>query len=177
MHIANRLIIWALGTLCATAIAAEPASPPAAPTASAPAAHALERADVESWLDGFMPYALERGDSAGAVVAVVKNGEVLLVKGYGYSNVATHAPVDPQATLFRPGSTSKLFTWTAVMQLVEAGKLDLDRDVNDYLDFKLPARDDGPITLRHIMTHTAGFEEQIKELIVQDPKQLVPLRQ
>jgi len=131
---------------------------------------------VESWLDGFMPYALERGDIAGGVVAVVRNGEVLLVKGYGYSDVAARKPVDPDTTLFRPGSTSKLFTWTAVMQLVEAGKVDLDHDVNEYLPFKLPARDDGPITLRDIMTHTAGFEEQIKNLITDDPKRLVPLK-
>src|SRR5262249_29080483 len=52
---------------------------------------------------------------------------------------------------------SKLFTWTAVMQLVEAGKLDLDRDVNVYLDKKVPATFPQPITLRRLMTHTAGF--------------------
>ena len=63
------------------------------------------------------------------------------------------------------------------MQLVEQGKLDLDRDVNDYLDFKIPDRGDGPITLRNIMTHTAGFEEQVKSLITEDPKALVPLQQ
>ncbi len=144
------------------------------PTPAPPAAHTLERADVESWLDGFMPYALETGDIAGAVVAVVKNGAVVLVKGYGYSDVAARAPVDPERTLFRPGSTSKLFTWTAVMQLVEQGKLDLDRDVNDYLDFRLPAHG-APITLRNIMTHTAGFEEQVKQLILDDPRELPPL--
>jgi CubicO group peptidase (beta-lactamase class C family) len=125
----------------------------------------LDRADVTAWLDGFMPYALQRGDVAGAVVIIVKDGEVLLQKGYGYANVAEHVPVDPERTLFRPGSISKLFTWTAVMQLVEQGKLDLDRDVNSYLDFKIPERAGGPVTLRHIMTHTAGFEEQIKDLM------------
>jgi CubicO group peptidase (beta-lactamase class C family) len=143
--------------------------------AAAPAAHALERTDAESWLDGFMPYALETGDVAGAVVVVVKNGETVLAKGYGYSDVAAHIPVDPEHTLFRPGSTSKLFTWTAVMQLVEQGKLDLDRDVNAYLDFRLPDRG-APITLRNIMTHTAGFEEKVKDLIADDPARLVPLR-
>ena len=172
MGTSHRLIAWALGAFCSLAGAADLAPGPASP----PPVHALDRADVETWLDGFMPYALERGDAAGAVVAVVRNGEVLLVKGYGFSNVAKRAPVDPQRTLFRPGSTSKLFTWTAVMQLVEQGKLDLDHDVNEYLGFKLPARDDGPITLRNVMTHTAGFEEQIKELIVEDPARLVPLK-
>jgi CubicO group peptidase (beta-lactamase class C family) len=165
----NKLVVCSLALLFSVARAAEPA-------AGAPVAHALEHADVESWLDGFMPYALENGDVAGAVVAVVKNGEAILVKGYGYSDVATRAPVDPQRTLFRPGSTSKLFTWTAVMQLVEQGKLDLDRNVNDYLDFRIPDRDGTPITLRNIMTHTAGFEEQVKQLILDDPRQLPPLK-
>ncbi len=146
------------------------------PPALAPVGHVLDRADAESWLDGFMPYALESGDVAGAVVVVVKDGQALLVKGYGYSDVAARAPVDPERTLFRPGSTSKLFTWTAVMQLVELGKLNLDRDVNDYLDFRIPDRGDGPITLRHLMTHTAGFEEQVKALILDDPKALRSLK-
>ena len=149
-----------------------PTNPTASPAASAPA---LTKADVEAWLDGFVPNAIASADVAGAVVVVVKDGQILASKGYGYSDVVTKKAVDPKTTLFRPGSVSKLFTWTAVMQLVEAGKLDLDTDVNTYLDFKLPARDDGPITLRHIMTHTAGFEEQIKELIVSDPKYLVTL--
>ena len=69
-----------------------------------------------------------------------------------------------QKTLFRPGSVSKLFVWTAVMQLAEQGKLDLDRDINEYLDFKIPEAFGQPITLKNIMTHTAGFEEQVKDL-------------
>jgi len=164
----NAFLACSLALLSCVARSAEPVSGPSAP--------ALERADVESWLDGFMPYALQTGDVAGAVVAVVKNGNVVLVKGYGYADVATHAPVDAERTLFRPGSTSKLFTWTAVMQLVEQGKLDLDRDVNEYLDFRLPERDGPPITLRNIMTHTAGFEEQVRQLILDDPRDLPTLK-
>lgn len=147
-----------------------------APTPSVAAAHLLERSDLEPWLDGFIPYAIERGDVAGGVVAVVKKGEVIFAKGYGLADVEKHKPVDAERTMFRPGSVSKLFTWTAVMQLVEQGKLDLDKDVNEYLDFKIPARADGPITLRNIMTHTPGFEEQIKALIIDDPKRLIPLK-
>src|ERR1700727_2079440 len=129
-------------SLFGLAVAARAANsePAAAPTSNPPAAHSLERADLEPWLDGFMPYALERGDVAGAVVTVVKNGEVIFAKGYGLADVAKHKPVDAERTMFRPGSVSKLFTWTAVMQLVEQGKLDLDHGVNDYLDFKIPAR-------------------------------------
>ena len=86
----------------------------------------LDAADLEAWLDGFLPYALARGGVAGAVVVVVRGDETVLQKGYGYADVADREPVDPDRTLFRPGSVSKLLTWTAVMQMVEAGRLDLD---------------------------------------------------
>ncbi len=125
----------------------------------------LTRADLAAWLDGYLPYALDNGDIAGAVVVVVKDGQVLLQKGYGYSDIEKRVPVDPAGTLFRPGSVSKLFTWTAVMQLVEQGKLDLDADLNQYIDFKIPPRDGKPITLRQAMTHTTGLEEQLRALI------------
>lgn len=151
------------------------ATPTAAVTAAPSGARALTADDANAWLDGFMPYALARGDVAGAVVTVVKDGQILTAKGYGYADVKKKTPVDPATTMFRPGSVSKLVTWTAVMQQVEAGKLDLDADVDTYLDFKLPERKDGPITLRHIMTHTAGFEEQVKGLIHDDPATLRPL--
>lgn len=135
----------------------------------------LTQEDAEAWLDGFVPYALQAGDVAGAVVVVVKDGSTLLQKGYGYADVAARKPVDPATTLFRPGSVSKLTTWTAVMQLVEQGKLDLDADLNGYLDFKIPARDGQPITLRNILTHTPGFEERIKDLIVPEGTPFEPL--
>lgn len=146
---------------------AEPATPPA---------HTLTHDDLEAYFDGFFPDALSRADIAGAVVVVVKDGQVLLEKGYGVSDVDTRKPVDPVRTLFRPGSISKLFTWTAVMQLVEQGKLNLDRDVNDYLDFKIPEAFGKPITLRNLMTHTPGFEEHIKGLMVDDPALFHSLR-
>jgi len=100
--------------------------------------HELTASDVEAFLDGIVPLQLEREDIAGATIAVVKDGNILFARGYGYADVEKKKPVSPEETLFRPGSVSKLFTWTAVMQLVEQGKLDLDRDVNDYLDFKIP---------------------------------------
>lgn len=152
------------------------AQPVAAPlAAAAPATPAIDARDLEAWLDGFMPYALAKGHIPGAVVVVVRGNGPLLAKGYGFSDVAKRAPVDPDATLFRPGSVSKLFTWTAVMQQVEAGKLDLDRDVNAYIHFTIPPFDGKPITLRHIMTHTAGFEESVRYLISTNPKAALPL--
>lgn len=159
-------LVAAVLTGCASGGAA-PRVP--APQAAPAASGALETADVDAWLDGLVPAALERSGMAGAAVAVVHDGEVLTERGFGLATLAEgDAPakeVDPQQTLFRAGSVSKLFTATAVMQLVEKGELDLDADVNDYLDFELPTRFERAVTLRHLLTHTAGFEERIKNLI------------
>jgi CubicO group peptidase (beta-lactamase class C family) len=89
--------------------------------------------------------------------------------------VAERTPVDPARTLFRIGSVTKLFTWTAVMQLVESGELDLDADIGTYLDFEIPATWEQPITLRHVMTHTPGFEEDGRDLFTEDPAEIVPM--
>lgn len=158
----------------APAIAAKPAGGAAetAPASPASGQLAMTKQDVDSWLDGYMPYALKTGDLAGAVVVVVKDGQVLTQRGFGYADVAKRTPVDPERTLFRPGSVSKLFTWTAVMQQVEEGKIDLDADVNTYLDFKIPARKGKPVTMRQVMTHTAGFEEHAKDIMFYDVKHL-----
>jgi CubicO group peptidase (beta-lactamase class C family) len=126
--------------------------------------HELTTSDVEAFLDGILPLQLKADDIAGATVAVVKDGKLLFARGYGYADVKEKRPVSAEETLFRPGSISKLFTWTAVMQLFEAGKLDLDREVNDYIDFKIPEAFGKPITLKNLLTHTPGFEEQIKDL-------------
>ena len=155
----------------------EAASTPARVASTQPAvagAVPLTAQDVNAWLDGLMPYALGRSSIPGAVVVVVKDGQVLTQRGYGYADISKGVKVDPARTLFRPGSVSKLFTWTAVMQLVEQGKLDLDKDVNTYLDFKIPPFEGKPITLRHIMTYTAGFEEQIKDLLAMKQEAYVP---
>jgi CubicO group peptidase (beta-lactamase class C family) len=142
----------------------EPSAVPAAANV-----HELTAADVEAFLDGIVPLQLDREDIAGAIVAVVKDGKQLFTKGYGYADVKHKKPVAAE-TLFRPGSVSKLFTWTAVMQLVEQGKLDLGKDVNEYLDFKIPEAFGQPISLKNILTHTAGFEEQLKDLFTADKR-------
>lgn len=133
----------------------------------------LTPADLDDWLDGYMSAALKPSKIAGAVVSVVKDGQLLFSKGYGYADVETKKPMDPARTLVRPGSTSKLFTWTAVMQLVEQGKLDLDQDVNTYLDFQIPEHDGKPVTMNDLMIHRGGFEEGLKEVLVTDPTKYI----
>jgi CubicO group peptidase (beta-lactamase class C family) len=144
-----------------------PQAPPAAP-----GAHPLDADDLHAWLDGLLPYGMKSGDIAGAVIAVVKDGHVLLQEGYGFADVDKRTPMDPERTLIRPGSTSKLFTWTAVMQLVAQGKIDLNRDVNAYLDFKVSSKSGEPITMLDLMNHRAGFEEGLKDILAIDPREL-----
>ncbi len=158
-----------LAPKAATTQAQTPA-PPVTPANQNQAVPTLDGKDVNAWLDGFMPIAIGKAGIPGAVVSVVKDGQLLTARGYGYADVSKHKRVDPANTLFRPGSISKLFVWTAMMQLVEQGKVDLDADVNRYIDFKIPARNGKPITVRQLMTHTAGFEEQVKDIITNNPK-------
>ena len=153
----------------ASTAAAVPENPGAA-TAPAMTTH-----DVQTFFDSLVPYAIHRADIAGGVIVVVKDGKVLFAKGYGYADVAKRTPVIADRTLFRPGSISKTFTWTAVMQLVGEGKIDLDADVNRYLDFKIPEKFGKPITMRDLMTMTPGFEDTVHDEFVSTPQQLFPI--
>ncbi|WP_102798637.1 serine hydrolase domain-containing protein [Bowmanella denitrificans] len=133
---------------------------------------------VEAFVDGAVKPTMERAHNPSGVVMVMKDGKIIFAKGYGYIDLQKRIPVDPDTSLFRPGSISKLFTWVAVMQQVEQGRLDLDTDVNRYLkSFQIEDSWPGqPVTLRHIMTHTAGFEDGgLGYLIVDDPERLMPL--
>lgn len=134
-------------------------------------------AEMEAFLDDFFAKAMKEHPIAGAAVAVVKDGKLLFAKGYGYANIEKGIPVDPELTIFHIGSNGKVFTWTAVMQLVEQGKLDLNADVNTYLDFRIPDTFPQPITLKHLMTHTSGFEERWLGSLVSDDSELVPARE
>jgi CubicO group peptidase (beta-lactamase class C family) len=133
--------------------------------------------DLETFLDGLMAAHLKSYNIPGASLAVVQGGEVTLLKGYGYARLETGERVDPERTLFRPGSTAKLITWTAVKQLVEQGRLDLHTDVNEYLDFTIPATFAEPITLHHLLTHTPGFEDVMEGLFVLSVEELISLEQ
>ena len=125
--------------------------------------HQLTAEDVNAWLDGKLPDALKNGGIPGAVVSVVKDGQVVTTRGYGWADTGASGgqpvAVDPQKSLFRVASISKIPTSIAAMQLVEQRKLDLDADISAYLDFEIERRFDEPLTLRHLLTHSAGFDE------------------
>ncbi len=123
---------------------------------------AMTAEDLARFFDAHVPSEMGKENVAGAAIAVVKDGKLLFARGYGYADVERKTPVSPSGTMFRIASISKVVTYTAVMQLVEQGKIDLDADVAHYLDFPLPPAFGQPITMRNLMAHTAGFEETVR---------------
>ena len=131
----------------------------------------------EAWLDGAMATSMEAHDVPGATVSVVTDDGLYHAEGYGRADVANGTPVRADATAFRVGSVSKLVVWTAVMQGVEDGRLALDRDVNAYLgdDLRVPDTYDEPVTLGHLGTHSAGFEDVYERVFVPNASDVGPL--
>ncbi|TDG14699.1 class A beta-lactamase-related serine hydrolase [Seongchinamella unica] len=176
----------ALGTVLAAANALGQPQPTTSSATSGKVAATFDHPDVtnpavvEAFVDGVVKNHMQSAHSPSGVVAVMKNGKMIFSKGYGFRDVENRIPVEPESTLFRIGSISKLFTWVAVMQQVEQGNLDLDTDVNQYLrtfqiDDSWPGQ---PVTLRHILTHTAGFEDgAMGYLIIDDASRIIPLNQ
>jgi len=141
-----------------------------------PAATAWDARELEGFVDGVMAAQRNSHHYAGAVAVIVQDGNITFSKGYGYADFAERKPVDPKRTLFRVASNSKMFVWTSVMQLVEQGKLDLHKDINQYLHgLQVPATFPEPITLEHLMTHTAGFEDKVIGLFAHEPEKMRPL--
>lgn len=152
------------------------ASPALAQSGEEPVPHDLTAEDLEPFMDGLVSAQMSALHVPGVQVAVVRDREIIFARGYGYANLEERIPVDPDNSLFRPGSTTKLLVWTAVMQLVEAGKLDLNEDINNYLDdVQIPEAYGAPITMLNLMSHTPGFEDQGRNLFVAAPEDLQSL--
>lgn len=121
---------------------------------------AIDRKELESFLDKLFAEEMAKYKVPGAVFVLVQDGEVFFAKGYGFADLEKKRRVDPDKTLFRAYSFSKSFTATAVMQLVEQGKLKLDEDVNKYLKrFQIKDKFAEPVTLADLLTHRAGFTD------------------
>lgn len=133
-------------------------------------------ATLPAFVDGILAQQLISREVAGATVTVVYRGKILFSRGYGWQDVARRIPMDPARSLMRPGSVSKLVTWTALMQLVEQGKVSLDADVNTYLDFKIPDREGQPILVSHLLDHRPGFDDP-GGITVEDPQEYLPLKE
>lgn len=145
----------------------------------------IQDTSLEDFFDNTMNFKIDKYHIPNATVSVVKDGEIVYKKGFGLADIENNIPVDADTTLFRIGSTSKLITWTAVMQLVEAGKLDLNTDINAYLDFEISPQLQKPlqktiakpITMTHLMTHTPGFEDYPDMLFRLSADELMPLNE
>jgi CubicO group peptidase (beta-lactamase class C family) len=122
------------------------------------AATPLDVATMEDDVEHAVTKHLERTRVPGVVVAVVAGGEIVLLRGWGVADIETQRPMDPHTTIMRVASLSKTFTATAVAQLEDEGRVDLDADVDDYLR-NVSTRDTfaQPVTLRHLLAHTAGY--------------------
>jgi CubicO group peptidase (beta-lactamase class C family) len=120
----------------------------------------IDSAELASFVDPLITAQLAKENIPGAVFLLVQDGKVLYQRGYGFANVARRQRVDPEKTIWRIGSISKVFTATAVVQLADRGRFQLADDVNRYLtSFKVPATYAEPVTFEHLLTHTAGFDE------------------
>jgi CubicO group peptidase (beta-lactamase class C family) len=156
------------------------AGPAATPAWAAPAAPAGCGAPTPAALAGFfdraLPGRLAHDRVPGAVVSVVSGDTTVFAKGYGKADAEHGVAFDPARSLVRIASITKLFTWTAVMQQVEAGRLDLNADVNTYLkDFKVPATYQRPVTLQTLMNHTSGFEDRVIGIAARGAAEVPPL--
>jgi CubicO group peptidase (beta-lactamase class C family) len=117
-----------------------------------------DTADLRTWVDEFAARQMQESHIPGAIVCIVKDGQIILSAGYGWADIADHRPADPHKTLFRLASLTKTFTATAIMQQVERGNLRLDSDVRDIVDFPLHLNSPKPLQVSDLLTHRGGFE-------------------
>src|SRR5512136_1519669 len=113
-----------------------------------------------SWL---IKKEMNKNNITGLSIALVDDQKVVWAEGFGFADETNKAPATPE-TIYRAGSISKLFTATAAMQLVEQGRLDIDKPLQAYLpEFSVKSRfpDAGPITPRNIMTHHSGLPSDL----------------
>jgi CubicO group peptidase (beta-lactamase class C family) len=142
------------------ACAQAPRSTRSGPTSNANAGALIDSAELARFIDPLIAGQMAKENIPGAVFLLVQNGKVLYQRGYGFANVARRQQVDPETTIWRIGSISKVFTATAVVQLADRGRYRLGDDVNRYLArIKVPATFPQPVTFEHLLTHTAGFDE------------------
>jgi CubicO group peptidase (beta-lactamase class C family) len=133
---------------------------PAGTTAAAGASDIVDATRLAAFVDSLIPAEMASERIPGAGFVFIEDGRVLLERGYGVADVARSLRVDPDSTIWRIGSITKVFTATAVMQLVDRGLVDLDAPVDRYVRrVGIPRTDDAPVTVRHLLDHTAGFDE------------------
>ncbi|MBW8734481.1 MAG: serine hydrolase [Asticcacaulis sp.] len=134
---------------------------PVAPITARNPATPISADDIETYTDSVVRTLMQRDHVMGVTVAVVQGNTPILVKGYGYDRLSPVRRVDPNNSLFRVGSISKVFTWIVARQEIEAGRIKLDAPIAQYVpnDIFTDSGPFKPLTLRHLMAHTGGFED------------------
>jgi len=146
-------------------------------TAATPQSGPTDPLELEAFLDAYFAQQMSALHVPGATFVVVKDGEVLLAKGYGYADLDNQILYDPDKTVFWAASITKIFSAIGVLQLYEQGLIDLDDDVNRYLvGFQIPDDYPQPVAFRHLLTHTDGFEARIIGDAARTSADLRPLR-
>ena len=146
--------------------------------ASGPAQAEFTTAEAVEFVDARLPELLGEQGVPGAVASVVSDGETVHTEGYGYADPESGAEMDPEDTAVLTGSVGKSFTAAAALELVGEGRIDLHEDVNAYLPEETRVRDafpGQPVTLHHLLTHTAGFEEHSEGSATEDPADALAL--
>jgi CubicO group peptidase (beta-lactamase class C family) len=135
----------------------------------------IDPVELQAFADTFFAEQMETLHIPGVTFIFVQGGEVVYASGYGYANLETATSINADSSVVRIGSVSKPFVATAVMQLVEQGKLDLHTDIDQYLTaFQLESTFPEPVTLAHLLTHRGGFEDP-PYVTYTDPQQVQPL--
>lgn len=138
----------------------------------------VESQTLSGFADDFFTKKMSEHHVPGAAIVVVKDGGVLFSKGYGYADMENDVPVDPQETIFRAASVSKIFTITGALQLEEQGHINFNSDVNDYLEnFSVENKYEEPLRIKYLLTHTDGFETRDLGTFAQEPADLLPLEE
>jgi len=120
----------------------------------------LNQENVSTFINEYFTANMEKYNVPGAAVSVVKDSEEIFKAGYGFSNLETSEPVIPDSTTFPAGSVSKLFTASAIMKLYQEGKIDLNENIQTYLDtIKIQNPFNEPITCNNLLTHSSGLDE------------------
>ena len=168
-----------LSAICAVSFSAFAQAPDASPSTPVETVTlqafepSREDAVLEAYVDGLIEAHRREHDTPGVTVSLVKDGRLLFAKGYGLADIESGRRVSGHETLFRIGSVSKTFVWTAVMMLAERGALNLDADINLYLkDMTIPDAYGAPITMNDLMAHRAGFEDTFSVFTVGDDTDL-----
>lgn len=138
----------------------------------------VDESDIKAWIDAQFEEGMDSFNIPGATFILMQGDSILHMKGYGIADIENNTPVNGELSIFGIASISKTFVGIAIMQLLEEGKLQLDQDINKYLKtFQIKYKFGNPVTIKQLLTHTAGFDERNIGRTVRRQDEVIPLAQ